>query len=100
MDARDAMRGEQLMADFVTSGAWDEREAPSSFFGGPKIASLGGFAEDCETAGFTENCEIVGTGFLKEREAVFDSDADCLTWEDLAAQALPIRNFASLEEEW
>eukprot|EP00971_Amphidinium_carterae_P023611 465813-Amphidinium_carterae.1 len=84
MDARDAMRGEQLMADFLASGAWDEREAPSSseledaslfgqggtlnkgrFFGGPKTASHGGFAEDSET--------VVGTpGFSKDREVVFE----------------------------
>eukprot|EP00971_Amphidinium_carterae_P105276 2084515-Amphidinium_carterae.1 len=72
MDARDAMRGEQLLADFVTSGAWDEREAASSsepedarFFGGPKIASHGGFAEDRET-------ELALPGFSKDRGVVFE----------------------------
>eukprot|EP00971_Amphidinium_carterae_P211150 4189895-Amphidinium_carterae.1 len=124
MDARDAMRCEQLMADFVTSGAWDKREAPFEvwrtvrlnshfqasrrtsscsysfeFVGIPFVTILAHLVVS-EPKGFTENCEIVGTGFSKDREAAFDSDADSLTWEDLAAQGLPIRNFASLEEEW
>eukprot|EP00971_Amphidinium_carterae_P122412 2423811-Amphidinium_carterae.1 len=67
MDARDTMRGEQLMADF---------------------------AADRENPGVTENCEIGGSGFLKDRETVFDSDADSLTWEDLDALASRLRNFA------
>eukprot|EP00971_Amphidinium_carterae_P157765 3126994-Amphidinium_carterae.1 len=79
MDARDAMRGGQLLADYMTR-AWNEREPPSSsepedaspfaqggtlnkgrFFGGPKVASHGGFAEGRET-------EFALPGFTMDRQ--------------------------------